>query len=48
MLKYRNFGKKSLNEITAILKGMGLGFGTPVDAEKLKAYAGVEEDDDAA
>ena len=48
MLKYRNFGKKSLNEITAILKGMGLDFGTAVDAEKLKAYTGVEEDSDAA
>ncbi|NQT82594.1 DNA-directed RNA polymerase subunit alpha [bacterium] len=27
MLKYRNFGKKSLNEIKAILEGMGLSLG---------------------
>ena len=40
MLKYRNFGRKSLNEIKAILKDMGLKFnmeigddGLPVDAE---------------
>ncbi len=36
MLKYRNFGKKSLNEITAIVKEMGLGFGMDVDLEKIK------------
>jgi DNA-directed RNA polymerase subunit alpha len=36
MLKYRNFGKKSLTEISNFLKGMGLGFGTEVDLEKLK------------
>lgn len=40
MLKYRNFGKKSLAEITAILKDMGLGFGMEVDLEKLKQYTG--------
>ncbi len=40
MLKYRNFGKKSLTEITNILKEMGLGFGTEVDDEKLKQYTG--------
>ena len=36
MLKYRNFGKKSLTEISSFLKGMGLGFGMEVDLEKLK------------
>lgn len=40
MLKYRNFGKKSLTEITNILKEMGLGFGVNVDPEKLKKYSG--------
>jgi len=32
MLKYRNFGKQSLKEITEILIGMGLGLGMDVDA----------------
>jgi DNA-directed RNA polymerase subunit alpha len=32
MLKYKNFGRKSLNEIKEILKGMGLSFGMDVDA----------------
>ena len=36
MLKYRNFGKKSLQEIEELLKGMGLQLGMAVDAEKLK------------
>lgn len=40
MLKYRNFGKKSLMEISAILKDMGLHFGYEVDLEKLKVYTG--------
>ena len=31
MLKYRNFGKKSLAEINEILKGMGLAFGMKLD-----------------
>jgi DNA-directed RNA polymerase subunit alpha len=31
MLKYKNFGRKSLNEIKEILNGMGLSFGTDVD-----------------
>lgn len=39
MLKYRNFGKKSLNEITGIVKEMGLGFGMDIDLERLKQYA---------
>ena len=43
MLKYRNFGKKSLNEIAAIVKEMGLSFGTEVDLEKLKQYSGKSE-----
>jgi DNA-directed RNA polymerase subunit alpha len=32
MLKYRNFGKQSLKEITEILSGMGLSLGMDVDA----------------
>jgi DNA-directed RNA polymerase subunit alpha len=43
MLKYRNFGKKSLNEITAIVKEMGLSFGMDVDLDKLKQYSGKSE-----
>ena len=43
MLKYRNFGKKSLTEITNILKEMGLGFGIAIDEKKLKEYAGDSE-----
>jgi len=31
MLKFRNFGRKSLNEIKAILNGMGLSFGMVLD-----------------
>jgi DNA-directed RNA polymerase subunit alpha len=31
MLKYRNFGKKSLAEINVILQGMGLSFGLKID-----------------
>jgi DNA-directed RNA polymerase subunit alpha len=43
MLKYRNFGKKSLTEINNILKEMGLGFGTDVDLDKVKQYSGESE-----
>jgi DNA-directed RNA polymerase subunit alpha len=43
MLKYRNFGKKSLTEINNILKEMGLGFGFDVDLEKVKQYSGESE-----
>ena len=32
LLKYRNFGKKSLAEIDELLQGMGLGLGVPTDA----------------
>jgi DNA-directed RNA polymerase subunit alpha len=40
MLKYRNFGKKSLMEISQILKDMGLSFGMQVDPRKLKVAVG--------
>ncbi len=33
MLKFRNFGRKSLNEITEILDGMDLAFGMSFEAE---------------
>ena len=36
MLKYRNFGKKSLAEISGILQGMGLSFGMKFDPKLLK------------
>jgi len=36
MLKYRNFGKKSLAEINKILVGMGLALGMHFDEERLK------------
>ena len=36
MLKYRNFGKKSLNEIKAKLSELGLSLGTAIDADTLK------------
>jgi DNA-directed RNA polymerase subunit alpha len=38
MLRTKNFGRKSLNEIKEILTEMGLGFGMKIDMEKLKAY----------
>jgi len=38
MLKTKNFGRKSLNEIKEILTEMGLSFGMKIDNEKLKAY----------
>lgn len=38
MLKYRNFGKKSLSEINKFLVDMGLSFGMKIDKDKLKAY----------
>jgi len=43
MLKYRNFGKKSLTEITNFLKEMGMGFGMTIDEQKLKQYTGESE-----
>ncbi|MCF7887016.1 MAG: DNA-directed RNA polymerase subunit alpha [Candidatus Omnitrophica bacterium] len=36
ILAYRNFGKKSLNEVKALLKTMGLSFGMNIDEEKMK------------
>ncbi|MBN2120117.1 MAG: DNA-directed RNA polymerase subunit alpha [Candidatus Omnitrophica bacterium] len=36
ILSYRNFGKKSLNEIVTLLKSMGLSLGTPIDKKKLE------------
>ncbi|HDT14745.1 MAG TPA: DNA-directed RNA polymerase subunit alpha, partial [Firmicutes bacterium] len=36
MLKYRNFGRKSLNEIKEVLSEMGLGLGMKFDKEVLK------------
>jgi len=36
MLKYRNFGKKSLNEINKIISGMGLSLGMKIDEDKKK------------
>jgi DNA-directed RNA polymerase subunit alpha len=37
MLKYRNFGKKSLNEIKDKLAGLGLGLGMNIDPTMLEA-----------
>jgi DNA-directed RNA polymerase subunit alpha len=39
MLKTKNFGRKSLNEIKDILAEMGLSLGMPVDPKKLKPRA---------
>jgi DNA-directed RNA polymerase subunit alpha len=36
LLSFRNFGKKSLSEINALLKGMGLSLGMKVDLKKLR------------
>jgi DNA-directed RNA polymerase subunit alpha len=36
MLSFKNFGKKSLNEIVELLAGMGLTLGIQVDPKKLK------------
>ncbi len=36
MLSYRNFGKKSLNEIVNLLKSMGLSLGMKIDRKKLQ------------
>jgi DNA-directed RNA polymerase subunit alpha len=40
MLKFRNFGRKSLNEIQEILEGMGLGFGMTFESEIAEAVKG--------
>jgi DNA-directed RNA polymerase subunit alpha len=42
MLKYRNFGKKSLNEIKQKLSELGLALGMTIDADMLEA--GGEQD----
>jgi DNA-directed RNA polymerase subunit alpha len=42
MLKYRNFGKKSLNEIKAKLAELGLGLGMKFDDELLKLLSASE------
>ncbi|MCM8799852.1 MAG: DNA-directed RNA polymerase subunit alpha [Candidatus Omnitrophica bacterium] len=36
MLEFKNFGKKSLNEIKTLLAGMGLSLGMQIDPKKLK------------
>jgi DNA-directed RNA polymerase subunit alpha len=36
MLKYRNFGRKSLNEIKEVLSEMGMGLGMKIDKEVIK------------
>jgi DNA-directed RNA polymerase subunit alpha len=36
MLKYRNFGKKSLNEIKEKLSGLGLALGMNIDPSLLE------------
>ena len=36
MLAYRNFGKKSLNEVMALIKTMNLGLGMKIDRQKLE------------
>jgi DNA-directed RNA polymerase subunit alpha len=36
MLKYRNFGRKSLNEIKEVLNEMGMGLGMKIDKELIK------------
>lgn len=43
MLKYRNFGRKSLNEIKAILNDMGLFFGMALDDNGFKESAILKE-----
>ena len=39
MLKTKNFGRKSLNEIKDLLSEMGLSLGMNVDFERFKAQA---------
>ncbi len=48
MLKYRNFGKKSLNEIKDKLAELGVGLGTDIDEELLAPYRKQEEAAQAA
>lgn len=44
MLKYRNFGKKSLKEISEILKGMGLSFNMDLDSPDIPEDSDLNED----
>ncbi|MEI6563356.1 MAG: DNA-directed RNA polymerase subunit alpha [bacterium] len=46
MLKYRNFGKKSLNEIKAKLQDLGLSLGMKFDDDLVKAMRGLESSKD--
>lgn len=48
MLKYRNFGRKSLNEIKEILSEMGLSFGMILDEETGKVEKPEENQEDAS
>lgn len=43
MLKTKNFGRKSLNEIKEILTGMGLSFGTKFDEETMERIKQVQK-----
>jgi DNA-directed RNA polymerase subunit alpha len=43
MLEFRNFGKKSLNEIKEILDEMSLHFGMTFDEEKVPNSEGIED-----
>src|SRR3984893_6043656 len=55
MLRTKNFGRKSLNEIKEILSGLGLGFGMKFDAQgrlvpapgSLPHFAGAPDEDEA-
>jgi len=47
MLKYRNFGKKSLNEIKAKLTDLGLSLGMKFDEDLVKAMRGLEVSKDS-
>jgi len=52
MLRTKNFGRKSLNEIKEILSGMGLGFGMKIDSQgrlipgPASSTVGISDDDD--
>ena len=48
MLKFRNFGRKSLNEIKTILAEMGLSLGMMLDGDKPVKVAEAEESTDAS
>ena len=44
MLQYRNFGRKSLKEISEILEGMGLHWGMDVSSLLVGLTAGAEKE----